>query len=151
MAAPLTALGLRYRGIDASAGMIEAARARNPGIPFEVAALETYRPPEPVDCVVCLRTLKYAADRRAFFAHVRSYALRKFVFDLDLRLLPAGTLERELGESGFAGVGFRPFFLPQRRRVPAALHPAIRGLERSGPLARLVSRRRGIFLCAAVI
>lgn len=149
MAAPFAAFGLRYLGIDASPGMIEVARARNPSVPFEVAELEAYAPPEPVDCVVCLRALKYVEDRVGFFTHVRSYTRGKFVFDVDLKRIGAALLARELAEAGFGEVEFRPFFLPQLRRVPLALHPAIRLLEQSGPLARLVARRHGIFFCSA--
>jgi SAM-dependent methyltransferase len=149
MAAPFAAYGLAYLGIDASPGMIEVARARHDGLHFEVAELEAYAPPEPVDCVVCLRALKYVEDRVGFFSHVRGYTRGKFVFDVDLRLLSAELLERELTQAGFREVGFRPFFLPQLRRVPLWLHPAIRALERTGPLTRLVARRHGIFFCAA--
>jgi predicted TPR repeat methyltransferase len=149
MAPPLTRLGLRYTGVDSSPGMIDVARSRNANATFAVAELEQYRPADPVDCVVCLRALKYVEDRTAFFTHVRSYTRGKFVFDVDLRQLDADTLRRELRQGGFAEVEFRPFFLPQLRRVPVALHPLIRALEQSGPLARLVARRHGIFLCAA--
>jgi len=149
MAAPLGAFGLRYLGIDASPGMIDVARERNEGVPFEIAELEAYAPPEPVDCVVCLRALKYVADRVGFFTHVRTYTRGKFVFDVDLKILSVALLERELAQAGFREVEFRPFFLPQLRRVPLWLHPAIRALERTGPLARLVARRHGIFFCAA--
>jgi hypothetical protein len=129
--------------------MIDVARTRNPDATFAVAGLEEYRPADPVDCVVCLRALKYVENRNEFFTDVRSYTRGKFVFDIDLRHLDAATLTRELGQGGFAEVEFRPFFLPQLHRVPVALHPLIRGLERSGPLAQLVARRHGIFMCAA--
>ena len=149
MAAPLAALGLRYRGVDASRGMVEAARARNEGIPFELARIEEYRPPEPVDCVVCLRALKYVPDRVAFFTLVRSYTRGKFVFDVDLSLDSVRTLSRELEQAGFGTLEVRPFLLPQLRRVPGALQPAIRLLEHTGPLAALVARRHGRCFCAA--
>ena len=42
MAAPLTGYGLRYRGVDASEGMVAAARARNPGLPFDHGRSEEY-------------------------------------------------------------------------------------------------------------
>src|SRR5581483_5258227 len=59
MARPLTAFGLRYRGVDASAGMVDAARVRNPGLPFDVARSEDYEPTEPVDATICLRSFYY--------------------------------------------------------------------------------------------
>jgi SAM-dependent methyltransferase len=149
MAAPLAAFGLRYLGVDSSPGMIAAARERNPGLAFELGELEGFAPPAAVDCVVCLRALKYVGDRVAFFKHVRGYTHAKFVFDVDLRLIPADTLRDELRRAGFGEVVLRPFFLPQLRRVPEVFHPLIRVLERSGPLARLVARRHGIFFCAA--
>src|SRR5262249_47642388 len=56
MAEPLIAQGLRYRGVDGSAAMIAEARSRLGGaFPLEVARLDEYEPPEPVDLTLCLR------------------------------------------------------------------------------------------------
>ena len=51
--------------------------------------------------------------------------------------------------SAFAHVVVRPFFLPQLRRLPAAVVPVVYALERTGPLAHLAARRYGRLFCAA--
>src|SRR5579863_6064496 len=65
MAVPLSAYGLVYSGVDASAGMVDAARARNPGLRFDLARSEDYSPAEPVDATICLRSFYYPEDRVA--------------------------------------------------------------------------------------
>ncbi len=151
MAPPLVAYGLRYQGIDASTGMVEAARARNPGLSFTVARSEDYEPPEPVDATICLRSFYYPPDRRAFFRRVASYTRRKFVFDFRPRAHEAGPIVDDLRAAGFATIELRPFFLPQLKRLPGIAVPAVYALERTGPLASLVSRRYGRVFCAAVL
>jgi len=149
MVAPLTAFGLRYSGVDASAAMVDAARARNPGLPFEVSRSEDYEPPEPVDASICLRSFYYPPDRRAFFERVRSYTRKKFVFDFRPRVHNPASIAADLEKAGFGRVAFRPFFLPQLRRLPASVVPLTAALERTGPLASLVARRYGRLFCAA--
>ncbi len=149
MAAPLIAFGLRYRGVDASQAMVDAARARNPGLPFEVARSEDYEPPEPVDASICLRSFYYAPDRRAFFRRVRSYTRRKFVFDFRARVHEPASIVADLRAAGFERIEFRPFFLPQLRQLPPPLVPLVQALERTGPLAVLAARRYGRTFCAA--
>ena len=70
MAASLVARGLRYRGVDASTRMVNAARARHPGLTFVVARIEEFEPPEPVETTICLRGFYYPDDQVAFFRHV---------------------------------------------------------------------------------
>jgi SAM-dependent methyltransferase len=149
MAPPLTAYGLRYRGVDASEGMVEAARARNPGLPFAVARSEAYEPPEPVDATICLRSFYYPPDRQAFFRRVAGYTRKKFVFDFRPRVHDPASVVADLEAAGFAQIELRPFFLPQLRRLPAAAVPLVYALERSGPLASLAARRYGRLFCAA--
>ena len=149
MAAPLTAFGLRYRGVDASAAMVDAARSRNPGLPFEVACSEDYEPPQPVDAAICLRSFYYPPDRRAFFRRVRGYTRIKFVFDFRARVHDPASVVADLRAAGFEEIAFRPFFLPQLKRLPPAIGPIVGVLERSGPPARLAARRYGRVFCAA--
>jgi SAM-dependent methyltransferase len=149
MAPPLLALGLGYRGIDASPAMVEEARRRNPGVEFSLADFERYEPPEPVDVVICLRSLYLVPDPLALFRLVHGYTRRKFVFDFKPSVRDPQPLVEALREAGFADVELRPFFLPQRRKLPHAVLPLVTGLERSGPVARVLLRRVGIVLCAA--
>src|SRR5712691_2836079 len=149
MAAPLGAYSLRYRGTDASEGMVAAARVRNPGLSFEVARSEDYAPPEPVDATICLRSFYYPPDRRAFFRRVAGYTRKKFVFDFRVRVHDPASIVADLEAAGFGGIELRPFFLPQLRRLPPAVVPIVYGLEQTGPLALLVARRYGRMFCAA--
>jgi SAM-dependent methyltransferase len=149
MAPPLTALGLRYLGVDASEGMIEAAKARNPDVPFALGRYEDYRPPDPVDYTIFLRTMYLVQDHRALFDLVRSYTRRSFILDFRPGADGVSSVVDDLRKAGFRELELRPFFLPQRRHVPAPLLPAVYGLERTGAPARLVLRRYGRVLCAA--
>ncbi len=45
--------GIRARGMDLSPGMIDIAKGTHPEIPYDVADMVTYRPPEAVDLVTC--------------------------------------------------------------------------------------------------
>jgi SAM-dependent methyltransferase len=154
MAAALTARGLRYRGVDASAGMVAEARRRFPDLEFEVARSEEYEPPEPVDVTICLNAFYYPQDQIAFFRHVASYTRAKFVFDF--RPAPSAALPYDprpvlpnLRAAGFADVELLPFFLPQSRRLPPLAVALVSVLERSGPLAALLLKRLGMVLCVA--
>jgi len=150
MAGPLLARGLRYRGVDGSSAMIEEARARlGDGVPLEVARLDEYEPPEPVDLTLCLRAFYYAADRGAFVRRVAAYTRVKFVFDFDPRAQDRRAIVRDLHANGFDRVELRPFFLPQRAAPPAPLRAALLALEDAGPLARAALKVRGIWFCAA--
>jgi len=151
MAEPLLALGYRYRGVDGSAEMIAAARERlGDSVPLEVSLIDDYEPPEPVDMTLCLRAYYYAADTTAFFRRVAGYTRSKFVFDVEPRAHDVDEAVRGLRASGFGEIALRPFFLPQRVRVPAPARAALAALERTGPLARAALRVRGIMFVAAV-
>jgi SAM-dependent methyltransferase len=150
MAEPLLALGFRYLGVDGSAAMIEEARGRlGDRVPLEVALMDEYEPPEPVEMTLCLRSFYYAPDRRAFFRRVAGYTRTKLVFDFDPRTYDRREVEADLRASGFARLELTPFFLPQQLAVPGPARAALRGLERTGPVARAALRLRGIWFCAA--
>lgn len=152
MAEPLLALGLRYRGVDGSAAMIAEARARLGGrAELEVGLLEEYVPPEPVEMTLCLRAAYYAADRVAFFRRVAGYTLVKFVFDFRPVVHDTASVLADLRAAGFGGIELRPFLLPQSRRLPGAALPLVSALERTGPVASLVTRRYGRLFCAAAV
>jgi SAM-dependent methyltransferase len=149
MARPLLQYGLRYEGVDASSGMVDAARARNPGLPFTVSRSEDYEPDEPVDATICLRSFYYPPDRRAFFRKVAGYTRRKFVFDFRPKVHDPAPIVSDLEAAGFANVELRAFFLPQLRRLPGVVVPAVYALEHTGPLALAMARRYGRLFCAA--
>jgi Methyltransferase domain len=150
MAEPLLAHGLRYRGVDGSAAMIKEARARlGDSVSLEVARLDEYEPPEPVDLTLCLRAFYYAPDRRAFFRRIAAYTRVKLVFDFDPRVYDREEIVRDLRAGGFGRVELRPFFLPQRVALPGPVRAGVQALERAGPVARAALRVRGIWFCAA--
>ena len=151
MAAPLLALGFRYRGVDGSPGMIAEARARlGDDVPLDVSLMDEYEPPEPVDMTLCLRAFYYPPDRSAFLHRVGRYTRTKLVFDFNPRAQSWAEIERELLEAGFGQIVRQPFFLPQLHTVPGPVRTALTALERTGPLARAALRVRGIWFCSAV-
>ena len=148
-AGPLLEAGLRYTGIDASEEMVAVARRRHPGVEFVTSRSEEYVPTEPVDATICLRSFYYPEDRLAFFRTVAGYTRVKFVFDFRPATQPAGPIVADLRAAGFTGIELRPFFLPQRRRVPAPVIPLVNALERTGPFGLALSRRVGRAFCCA--
>ena len=151
MAEPLLALGYRYRGVDGSAGMIDEARKRlGDRVPLDVALMDEYEPPEPVDMTLCLRAFYYPADRVAFLRRVAGYTTTKVVFDFNPRALAAAGIERDLRAAGLELTARRAYLLPQSIRLPGAAASAVRAIERVEPLAALVLRARGQWLYAAV-
>jgi SAM-dependent methyltransferase len=136
-----------YRGVDASEAMVAEARRR--GREADVGDLNDYAPPERVAATTCFRAIYYARDRRAFFRHAAAYTQRKLVFDLNPRQYRLADIRADLEAAGWARLELRPFFSPQTRSPPRPAAAALRGLERAGPLARLLLRVRFTYLCAA--
>ena len=88
-------------------------------------------------------------NRRALFGRIAGYTEKKLVFDLNPREYRLADVRADLAAAGFDRIAVRPFFVPQSRALPAALLATLRGLERCGPLARLILRFRFTVLCAA--
>jgi SAM-dependent methyltransferase len=139
--------GVRYLGVDGSAEMAGAARAR--GHDVVVADLNGYVPPERIAVTTCFRAIYYARDRRAFFRHAACFTEKKLVFDLNPRQYDLETVIADLRASGFARVAIRPFFSPQRVALPSPVASGLRALEGVGPVARLLLRTRFTYICAA--
>lgn len=80
--------GIRSAGMDFSSGMIDIARTENPGIPFEVADMITYRPEKAFDLVTCtgdaLNHISGLSDIARIFRNVYAYTAPGgyFVFDI---------------------------------------------------------------------
>ena len=138
--------GLDYRGADANAAMVAAARRR--GVQAVEADLNDYEPPEPVAATSLFRALYYARDRRAFFRRVAGYTEKKLVFDLNPRQYRLEDVRADLAAAGFPDLELRPFLVPQTRALPAAVQRALVALEPT-PLARLALRYRFTYVCAA--
>lgn len=146
----LLARGLRYRGVDATTEMVEAARARlGAHAAIDLGDLNEYTPPTPVAATTVFRAIYYARDRRAFFQQVAEYTERKLVFDLNPRQYRVEDVLADLGAAGFGSVALRPFFVPQTVSLPGPMLAVAKRLERSGPIARLALRARFTYLVAA--
>jgi SAM-dependent methyltransferase len=139
--------GFRYLGVDASAEMVDAAKRH--GRDVMLGDLNDYEPPGTVAATTCFRAIYYAHDRAAFFRRVAGYTERKLVFDLNPRQYRVEDVRGELAAAGFNRLELRPFFSPQRVALPRPAAAALRALERSGPLARLLLAARFSYLCAA--
>jgi SAM-dependent methyltransferase len=136
-----------YTGVDASPEMVKAANQR--GRDVVLGDLNDYEPSHPVAVTTCFRAIYYARDRAAFFRHVAGYTQRKFVFDLNPRQYRVEDVRADLRLAGFDQLVLRPFFSPQRFALPRPFAGALRSLERSGPLARLLLAVRFSYFCAA--
>lgn len=146
----LLARGLRYRGVDSTPEMVDAATRRlGSRAEIEQGDLNTYGPPRPVAATTVFRAIYYARDRRAFFRHVAGFTEKKLVFDLNPRQYPVDDVVADLRASGLVDVVLQPFFVPQTVALPRPLTAAARVLERTGPLARLALRFRFTYLISA--
>jgi SAM-dependent methyltransferase len=144
------ARGLRYRGVDSTSEMVEAARRRlGERAPVEAGDLNEYVPPTPVAATTVFRAIYYVRDRRAFFRHVAAFTEKKLVFDLNPRQYRVEDVLTDLRPAGFAHVSLRPFLMPQTVALPRPAAALARTLERTGPLARLALRVRFTYLVAA--
>jgi SAM-dependent methyltransferase len=137
----------RYFGVDASPQMVAAARER--GRDVVQADLNEYAPPSPVQVTMIFRAIYYARDRRALLAHISGYTEKKLVFDLNPRQYDLAEIRADLLAVGFNRLDTRPFFVSQTRALPSLPMLLLRVLERSGPFAQLLLRRRFSYLCAA--
>jgi SAM-dependent methyltransferase len=142
--------GLRYRGVDLTHEMTAEARRRLGGrAAVDDGDLNDYVPPAPVAATTVFRAIYYARDRTTFFRHVSEFTEKKLVFDLNPRQYRLESVLADLRAAGLARVALRPFFVPQTVSLPAPLVALARGLERTGPLARIALRFRFTYLVAA--
>jgi hypothetical protein len=142
--------GLRYRGVDSTPEMVEAARLRlGTRAEVDLGDLNEYVPPRPVAATTVFRAIYYARDRAAFFRHVSGFTETKLVFDLNPRQYRVEDVLAELRAAGLSTVRLHPFFVPQTVSLPGPLLAAAKALERSGPLAQLALRARFTYLVAA--
>jgi SAM-dependent methyltransferase len=146
----LLAHGVRYRGVDATMEMVEAARRRLRGRAEVVAGdLNDYVPPARVAATTVFRAIYYARDRAAFFAHAAGFTDKKLVFDLNPRQYRVEDVLDDLRAAGLGVIDLRPFFVPQTVSLPSPVIRLAKTLERSGPVARAALRVRFTYLVAA--
>jgi SAM-dependent methyltransferase len=142
--------GLRYRGVDATPEMVDAAHTRlGERAVVELGDLNDYAPPEPVAATTVFRAIYYARNRLAFFEHVAGFTEKKLVFDLNPRQYRVEDVLTDLYAAGFGSVELQPFFVPQTVSLPGPILAVAKAFERSGPLARGALRVRFTYLVAA--
>jgi Methyltransferase domain len=142
--------GLRYRGVDSTSEMVQAAQARlGDRARIDFGDLNDYTPPSPVAVTTVFRAIYYARDRRAFFRHALGYTEKKLVFDLNPRQYRVDEVLADLRAAGFGSIELRPFFVPQTMSLPGPVLGVATALERSGAFARLALRVRFTYLVAA--
>ena len=136
----LLALGLRYRGVDSTAEMVSAARARlGDAAPIEQGDLNDYRPAGAGrgDDGVPRDLLRARPPRvlRACGARTRSASSSSTSTRASTAL---DDVVADLRAAGLDRVGLRPFFVPQTRALPAPAdaRPAGAGAQRAARAAR---------------
>jgi SAM-dependent methyltransferase len=142
----LLSFGFDYHGVDASARMVDVARRRL-GDRVVKGTFE-YQPSTPVDVTTIFRALYLVPDRSAFLQRVRSFTRVKLVFDFDPRAHSRELIETDLRLAGWSHVIVRPFFMPQRARLPHPLQRALYALE-GVPGARVLTSLRFPLLVSA--
>jgi SAM-dependent methyltransferase len=142
--------GLRYRGVDVTAAMVEqAVRRLGDRANVELGDLNDYAPPAPVAATTVFRAIYYAHDRAAFFRHAAAFTEKKLVFDLNPRQYRVDDVLADLRAAGLPRVVLRPFFVPQTVALARPVAAIAKGLERTGPFARLALRFRFTYVVAA--
>ncbi len=143
---PLLALGIDYRGVDASPHMVDVAR-RTLGDRVTLGVFD-HEPSSPVDATTIFRSLYLVPDRRAFLGRVRSFTRVKLVFDFDPRAFAAAALYDDLQAAGWRRIAVRPFLMPQRAALPRPVQRALFAIEPL-PGARLLTAVRFPLLVSA--
>lgn len=119
--------GLRYCGVDMSPKMIAMAEQRllEAGLKgeFQVSDACQLGLSKPFDAVVCyMRTFfSYIDNPLAVLKRLRPSIRKKMILDLDARHTPVPVAVEILREAGFVNVAWRPFFVPEEKKLPAAI------------------------------
>lgn len=128
--------GFQYWGMDISPRMVGAAERRLQGsglsARFLVSDVNEVSLPGSYDAVVSfMRTFfSYVRDPMTTLGALRHYVRKKLVIDLDPRHdCSIQKAIRIMEGTGFRNVVWRPFFVPQGRRLPLWLLKALIGCE----------------------
>jgi SAM-dependent methyltransferase len=139
--------GLRYFGVDVSPGMVAMAKRRllEGGLEadFTVAEVDRLDISEPCDAVVSyMRSFfTYVKEPLALLTRLRPYIRKKVIVDLDPRRdISVKAAIEIMKQAGFSHVHWRPFFVPERTKLPATLLKTLAACE-SVPLVRSLPLR----------
>jgi SAM-dependent methyltransferase len=139
--------GLLVTGVDASPEMLAAAssRFRAAGLDsnFLQADVNLWEPDASFDVVLgqMFTFFCYVTDPVATLTRLAGHALMKLLVDVDPRLTSIDEAVAAVRAAGFPSVTWRPFFVPQSRRLPPIALRALRVAERT-PIARDAILRR---------
>jgi ubiquinone/menaquinone biosynthesis C-methylase UbiE len=120
-------IGLRYCGVDVSPRMIEMAEQRlsqaRLKAEFQVGDARQLFLSNPFDAVVSyMRTFfSYVDNPLAVMRRLRPYIRKKMIVDVDPRQTPVTAALEILREAGFVNVAWKPFLVPEEKRLPAAI------------------------------
>ena len=142
----LVELGIDYRGVDASRGMVEIAR-RSLGDRVTVGDFD-FVPAQAAEATTIFRSLYLVPDRRAFLTATRTFTRRCLIFDFDPRAYALDDLLADVRAAGWERVALRPFLHPQRSVLPRPVQTLLYALEPL-PGARLLTRIRFPLLVTA--
>jgi SAM-dependent methyltransferase len=136
--------GFHYSGIDASANMIRETRARLMGFesPAELWVGDANDPmlTGGYDAVVAyMRSFfGYVKDPLSSLKKIKPHVKKKIIVDLNPRLgTSVEEAVRTLREAGFRKVEWRPFLVPQNRRLPFTVLEILTAIE-SVPILRRI-------------
>jgi len=119
--------GLHYCGVDLSPRMIDMAEQRllQVGLKaeFQIGDARQLFLSKPFDAVVSyMRTFfSYVDNPLVVMRRLRPYIRKKMIVDVDPRHTPVPAALEILREAGFVNVAWRPFFVPEEKRLPAAI------------------------------
>jgi SAM-dependent methyltransferase len=121
----LVAQGLRYRGVDISPKMVATAQRRlfDAGLKadFVVSDITRMHLSEPCDAVVSYMRafFTYIPDPLQVLKQLRQYIQKKIIVDLEpRRTIPIKDAVKILKRAGFENVSWRPFFIPEEKKLP---------------------------------
>jgi SAM-dependent methyltransferase len=119
--------GLRYSGIDMSAGMVATAKRRisEAGLKanFTVADISSLAVSEPYDAVIAYMRafFTYVPDPLCVLQQLRPHIRKKIIVDLDPRQTPLRVAVDTLEKAGFAKICWRPFFVPEKKQLSSTV------------------------------
>jgi SAM-dependent methyltransferase len=139
--------GLRYRGVDMSPNMIAMAKQRlmERGLKanFRVADVSKMSLAEPCDAVIAyMRSFfTYVREPLTLLKQLRPHIRKKIIIDLEpRRTIGIKAAIDIMQKAGFDNVRWRPFFVPEEKKLPPAVLKTLVACE-DIPLLRCVPLR----------
>ena len=145
----LATAGFVVTAVDLSPVMVETARQRihHAGLhaAFAVGDVESIDFGRRFDAVLALMCsfFAYAADPHSTLIRLGEHARAKLLVDANPRVVSPRMAVAAVAGAGFDRVAWRPFLVPQRRRLPVSALYTLAGAERIPGVRSLPLRWRG--------